>query len=210
MSDRSFEEFLIALEEQEKESVASYDEVVNAQIQVVKPAIAEPPPVGRATELRTSSPAAARQPAGVATWELEVTHGLDAGRRYPLSDRLSLGRDWNADIALNDQQISRRHAQIQRAGDGYQIVDQGSSNGTFVNGNLISMPAWLSVGDEIRMGDTRMVLCGPQRRITSETIVQASPAAAHPTAAPKKFCTKCGTRLKPDKRFCTRCGAKFG
>jgi hypothetical protein len=209
VSDRSFEEFLIALEEQEKESLASFDEVVNSEIRVIKPAISEHPPIGQATELRPNAPATARRPARTATWELEVIHGLDAGRRYPLTDRVSLGRDWNADIALNDQQVSRRHAQIQRAGDDYQIVDQGSSNGTFVNGVLISMPTRLKAGDEVRMGDTRLVLRGPQSKVATNTLVQASPAAVDPSAAPKKFCTKCGARLKSGKRFCTGCGARF-
>lgn len=209
MSDRSFEEFLIALEEQEKESLDSYDEIVNSDIRVVKSAIPSRPPVDHATVMRASAPDAARPPAGAATWELEVTHGLDAGRRYPIHDQTALGRDWNADISLNDQQVSRRHALIQRAGDAYQIVDQGSSNGTLVNGKLISMPAWLSAGDEIRVGDTHLVLRGPQRMIATETVVQAPQTAPLPAAAPRqRFCTKCGAEQKPGKRFCTRCGTK--
>ena len=65
---------------------------------------------------------------------LFVIHGRDQGRRFELLDRvLGVGRDVANRVRLHDTEVSRRHAEIRQAADGYQWVDLGSSNGSFVN-----------------------------------------------------------------------------
>lgn len=92
------------------------------------------------------------QPEG--SWNLVVIKGPTTGRQYPLGERLSLGRDFSSDIQLTDGQVSRKHAVIQRIQDVYVVVDQGSTNGTYVNGQLISKPTILSHGTIIAIGFT--------------------------------------------------------
>lgn len=69
-----------------------------------------------------------------------------------------IGRTETADITFDDTEISRQHAQIIRQGDDYFIEDQGSTNGTFVNGHRAGGRTALNDGDIIDLGDAvRMV-----------------------------------------------------
>ena len=56
---------------------------------------------------------------------------------------------------VNDLKVSAYHAQILPAGQGYDIIDLGSSNGTYVNGQRLypNVPRLLTTGDQIRFGD---------------------------------------------------------
>jgi len=89
-----------------------------------------------------------------AIWRLVVIKGPAAGRQYQLNDRITLGRDLSSDIQLNDGQVSRKHAVIQRIQDVYVIADQSSTNGTYVNGQRITKPAILAHGTIIAIGFT--------------------------------------------------------
>lgn len=65
-----------------------------------------------------------------------------------------IGRGAGNDIVLQDTQASRHHCQISRQGDGFQIEDLGSTNGTFVNNERITAPWELRPGDQVRIGET--------------------------------------------------------
>ncbi|MDY3563366.1 GGDEF domain-containing protein [Gemmata sp. JC673] len=80
--------------------------------------------------------------------------GPTMGCRYPLTDRpLVLGRAEDADIRLTDHSVSRRHAVIEPAGEGYCVSDQRSTNGTFVNDRVIEPSRLLRDGDYLRVGN---------------------------------------------------------
>jgi pSer/pThr/pTyr-binding forkhead associated (FHA) protein len=66
---------------------------------------------------------------------------------------VSVGRQGDCTIVLADPNVSRRHAEIHPAGDGFIVIDQGSTNGTRVNGARISEHQ-LRDGDEVRFGNT--------------------------------------------------------
>ncbi len=79
----------------------------------------------------------------------------------------TIGREPTNTLVLQDPQSSRYHAQIRRANDEqgkqrYQLVDCGSSNGTFVGGQRLAAnePFWLPNGCEIAIGDQRWVIQG--------------------------------------------------
>ena len=76
-------------------------------------------------------------------------------RRLPLSSKLRFGRaaEADVDVALDDPRLSRRHAFITRVGVIVEIRDQGSRNGTFVNGARVET-AMLRPGDIVRIGET--------------------------------------------------------
>src|SRR5688572_6755258 len=66
--------------------------------------------------------------------------GTQMGTRYPLNDApLSIGRDDECEICLDELSVSRRHARIQPGMDGYYAVDMQSTNGTFVNDKPATM-----------------------------------------------------------------------
>jgi phosphoserine phosphatase RsbU/P len=63
----------------------------------------------------------------------------------------SIGRSADQDLVLHDPRVSRKHAVIVREGDVYAIVDQGSTHGSYVNGERINR-ADLKDGDALHMG----------------------------------------------------------
>jgi Protein of unknown function (DUF3662)/FHA domain len=79
---------------------------------------------------------------------------VGGGRRNVLSgSRVVLGRSREADIVLQDPNVSRRHAELRREDGGWQIVDLGSTNGIKVNGRRVDRQP-LSAGDQITIGVT--------------------------------------------------------
>ena len=80
-------------------------------------------------------------------------------QQYVLSKAsVTLGRSTTSDIVLRDWRASRLHARIEQTPDGYEIVDPGSANGTFVNGERTSRHL-LVPGDEVTIG-TNLTRCG--------------------------------------------------
>ena len=63
-----------------------------------------------------------------------------------------IGRSDQADITLNEDGVSRSHARIDRHENSYMLVDLGSTNGTYVNGDPIEQKV-LTDGDKVRIGD---------------------------------------------------------
>ncbi|MFS2241708.1 MULTISPECIES: FHA domain-containing protein [unclassified Microbacterium] len=87
---------------------------------------------------------------------LLVRAGALAGARYLLdSDVTTVGRHPEADIFFDDVTVSRRHAEITRSGTAFEIVDQRSLNGTYVNGERVDRSE-LANGYELRIGKFRM------------------------------------------------------
>jgi hypothetical protein len=76
------------------------------------------------------------------------------GRRVQLGEEpVRIGRLPDCAIALSDSQVSRHHAEVRRADQGFAVVDLGSLNGTTVNGVAVQEHT-LTDGDEIGVGET--------------------------------------------------------
>jgi pSer/pThr/pTyr-binding forkhead associated (FHA) protein len=74
-----------------------------------------------------------------------------------LQDSLSIGRDGSNDLVLNDDGVSRSHALIRKQGGEFVLVDLGSSNGTFVNGQPVGAPHPLQGDDRLEIGGRGML-----------------------------------------------------
>ena len=85
---------------------------------------------------------------------VENMSGVAAGMEYDLVDEAVLGRG-EVEIHLDDPFASARHAQITRQGNTVVLEDLGSTNGTYLNEELLTGPSPLHPGDRIRIGDTR-------------------------------------------------------
>lgn len=89
---------------------------------------------------------------------LVVNRGPNAGFRFPLHQAVTAaGRDPRSGIFLDDVTVSRHHAEFRLGRGELRVVDIGSLNGTYVNGQPIDS-AVLTIGDEIQMGKFRLVL----------------------------------------------------
>jgi FHA domain len=79
------------------------------------------------------------------------------------SEQVALGRSSTSDVKLDwDRGVSRLHAEMQRTGDYWTIVDDGlSRNGTYVNGDRLAGRRRLCDGDSVRVGETVLVFHAP-------------------------------------------------
>jgi hypothetical protein len=69
-----------------------------------------------------------------------------------------VGRSPRADLTLSDSRVSRSHAVIEQVGSDWTIADLGSTNGSYVNGVRVDGLMRLCAGDEIVIGNTRLVV----------------------------------------------------
>jgi hypothetical protein len=82
---------------------------------------------------------------------------LDGPRRVvPLEASTLIGADPGCKIALREDHVSARHAEVVRTEHGFQVRDLGSTNGTFIN-NVQVKEAWLVDGDMLRVGRRELV-----------------------------------------------------
>ena len=128
------------------------------------------PPAPRTTPvepkpMRESQPTPAPTPVATSTKDtvetrrpdmapaLMVLEGPLAGRRIELETEQIIGRG-EVDIQLDDTEVSRRHASVRPLGNGVELTDLNSSNGTTLNGSKIAQPVQVSHGDVIGIGGT--------------------------------------------------------
>jgi DNA-binding CsgD family transcriptional regulator len=89
-------------------------------------------------------------------------------------DRVAVGHDAANDVALPwDATVSQLHAVVERYPSGWCVRDVGSRNGTYLNGDRIVGDHVLRPGDEIRIGQTRLVF-----RLAAASVPRAETAAA--------------------------------
>jgi pSer/pThr/pTyr-binding forkhead associated (FHA) protein len=85
---------------------------------------------------------------------VERAPGHDSGMIYDLDGDLVLGRGDRAEIRLEDPFASSRHARIYEQGNIVVIEDLGSTNGTYLNEELLQTQRPLHPGDRVRIGDS--------------------------------------------------------
>ncbi|GCF08543.1 FHA domain-containing protein [Dictyobacter arantiisoli] len=92
---------------------------------------------------------------------VRVDEGKEPGRIYEIrKESLSMGRSRESDIFLEDLAVSRLHASLVNMGNGsYALKDEGSANGTKVNGQLVNkfQTYPLQEGDRVQLGQTVLV-----------------------------------------------------
>jgi predicted component of type VI protein secretion system len=89
-----------------------------------------------------------------AQYQFVMRAGPTIGKVYPLEGpELTIGRESTNSIAINDVEVSRKHARMEMRGPAYVIQDLGSTNGTFVNGQRVTGVQVLNPGDSISLGE---------------------------------------------------------
>ena len=85
-----------------------------------------------------------------------ILDGAEGGRRVEVAGQLIVGRGGDAGLVIEDPEISRAHAVLASTGEGLEIEDLGSLNGTWVNGERITGAMHLAPGDVIKVGTSRV------------------------------------------------------
>lgn len=112
----------------------------------------------------------------------KLTIFLETGRAtHELTEeRITIGRGPENLLQINDSSVSSRHAQLRLIDGHYQVKDLGSTNGTRVNGEVIT-DAFLRVGDRVRFGKVEArfdsVATGEAQPLPAVGEIEARPAA---------------------------------
>jgi hypothetical protein len=122
----------------------------------LKPVTPPPPPLPSLSELPAAGPAPASSGGAsfhTGTPRLVVLAGPTGCPSYDLTGTFTVGRETDNTLAMpSDTTASRRHARVDLVNGAWTVIDDGSSNGTYVNGKRIDGPQPLQPGDEIRIG----------------------------------------------------------
>jgi len=121
-------------------------------------------------------------------------------------DRASMGRSADCDVALTwDHEVSRLHAQLERVGSQWLVVDDGlSSNGTFVGGERVTGRRRLRDGDVVRLGATALAFRQPNAGSALTTRISAQrDAAVHLTVTQRRVLVALCRPFKHHASFAT-------
>src|SRR5512146_3452468 len=119
-----------------------------------------------------------------AQFQFVMRSGPTPGATYSLEgDQLVIGRDSSSNIAINDAEVSRKHARLNYQGGKYVIEDLGSTNGTFVNGQRLVSPVVLKSGDVISLGEQIVLMYEVLMPDVGETVM--SPRRSAPISQPR-------------------------
>ncbi len=102
--------------------------------------------------LRTESELAARPALAYLIVQRSHATGPRVGERLPLRAMSTIGRDAGNDVVINDDAASARHAVIELAEGSWWVEDQGSTNGTVLNGARLSRRERIRDGDIVDVG----------------------------------------------------------
>lgn len=125
-------------------------------------------------------------------FQFVMRSGPTPGVTFPLEgDQLTIGRDSTNGVAINDAEVSRKHARMMFQGGKYVLEDLGSTNGTFVNGQRLAGPVVLKPGDVISLGEQIVLMydaiaadAGATMAVPRRAVQQAAPPPPVYTSAP--------------------------
>ncbi len=85
--------------------------------------------------------------------------GDQPARRFLINEmEVTVGRDSTCEVVLDDATISARHALLSYHHGQWWASDLKSKNGTFINGQPVSVATVLAAGDELRCGELGFIL----------------------------------------------------
>lgn len=139
----------------------------------------------------------------MAQFQFVMRSGPTPGVVFPLEgEQLTIGRDSSNSVAINDAEVSRKHARLTFQGGKFVIDDLGSTNGTFVNGQRLVGPVVLKAGDVVSLGEQIVLMYdainadpGATVAVSRKAVPSAPPAqpyspspaySAQPANAPKR------------------------
>ncbi len=153
--------------------------------------------------------------------QIEVISGVRSRRLDLEADRSTIGKAAENDVSVDDDATaSHLHAVLERFAAGWCVTDLGSSNGTWVNGERIWASRRLRHGDEIRIGQTRLIFRDPLTAAGALTEAELGPpvltprerdvlvALCRPLLARDMFTEPASTRAIADELVITQAAVK--
>ncbi|MFO7585548.1 MAG: FHA domain-containing protein [Anaerolineales bacterium] len=148
----------------------------------------------------------------MAEFQLVMHSGPTPGKTFPMEgDVLTIGREANNAVAINDAEVSRKHAQLVLQGGKYVITDLGSTNGTFVNGQRLTGQHVLLPGEIISLGEQISLLyevvakADPNATVISSAarmpVAPPAPAPAAPAPQPQGFAGQVPSSPPPEQAY---------
>ena len=96
----------------------------------------------------------ARKGRGAPTKVVVLNEGGSRVSTHRLTGALDIGRDSACAIRPDDTYLSQQHARIFERNGSWVVEDLGSTNGTYLNQQKVTVPSQISPGDRIRVGKT--------------------------------------------------------
>lgn len=131
--------------------------------------------------LRRGGGATDEHHAGIPEVKLIDVYGVSGQKEYTLNTELTLiGRvkgkesDDVSHIVINKKSVSRHHAVIEYRNHAFWLMDQGSGNGTTLNGSAVTEERRLKHGDVICFDDFEFTFTEPELEQSDATVMQAS------------------------------------
>lgn len=109
-----------------------------------------------------------------------------ASHAFPLRGEIRMGRDKDNAVVVADQKVSRHHATLVPIDNTFILTDQGSANGTYLNGVQIAQPTRLKHHDRLTLGDTTFLFTIGQPDLTAPPERPASASPVPPAALPSQ------------------------
>lgn len=156
-----------------------------ASVEAVAPATSR---VGPATAASNDGAGVTAVRAALPRYVLRTVSGAGFGRSHPVAGTTVVGRAPECTLRLDESGISRMHARLVPTGDGVQLEDLGSTNGSFINGKRVLFGE-ARVGDELMFDTLRFRLAAvsagesilsdveadnPRRRLSKRQILGAA------------------------------------
>ncbi|MBQ7159474.1 MAG: FHA domain-containing protein [Treponema sp.] len=90
----------------------------------------------------------------------QVSYLMFNKQKITLAAKITIGRSTECDVVVDNKLVSRHHALIQKIRDAYFLRDDGSTNGTFLNGKRIPDGKYIKLnsGDKITIGSANLVM----------------------------------------------------
>ncbi|MBI3966290.1 MAG: protein kinase [Chloroflexi bacterium] len=139
----------------------------------------------------------------VSRHHLHFETGPKAGQSFSIgSEPVTVGRHLDNAVALDDVELSRRHARLEVWDGEVVVMDLGSTNGTFVNGEQVDKPRPVKQGDRIMFGTIAAVLLGSspdqasvvptERRVSANGSSRPGDGAGVPAVGPESAAVSTG------------------
>lgn len=111
---------------------------------------------------------------------LTILSGPERGQVFQLPNKeATIGRSNDADVTIVDQSLSRIHARIRPSGEGFLLIDGGSTNGTFVEEERIYAPRRIEAGTRFRLGKRTIVTVNLHDELEESAALSVHGAALH-------------------------------